>query len=311
MPGGGGGNFFQHAVNVHHLELFYYVAKSGGISAAVRQIPYGIQQPAVSGQMRQLEEDVGAKLFERSPFRLTQAGEKLFAHVEPFFNQLPQLANQLKHDAHPEIRIGASDIALRDHIPAVIRRVKKQFPKIRLSLRTGYQSQLEDWLREGQLDLAITPITSRPPARLKSSALVLAPLVLLVPKTSPLKTAESLWALKKITEPLVSLPATSAIMQTFQRDLKRRGVSWPQSVEATSVEVIHRYVAAGDGVGVSLALASTASERQIRSLVIDGFEPMTLGILWHGEPSDLTRAVMDEAHRYAQETWPQWAAPVE
>ena len=39
-------------MNVHHLELFYYVARHGGISAAVRYIPYGIQQPAVSGQMR-------------------------------------------------------------------------------------------------------------------------------------------------------------------------------------------------------------------------------------------------------------------
>ena len=50
-------------MNVHHLKLFCYVAKHGGISAAVRHIPYGIQQPAVSGQMRQLEGDVGEKLF--------------------------------------------------------------------------------------------------------------------------------------------------------------------------------------------------------------------------------------------------------
>ena len=75
-------------MNVHHLELFYYVAKHGGISAAVRGIPYGIQQPAVSGQMGKLEEDVGVKLFERSPFKLTPAGVRLFAHVQPFFEAL-------------------------------------------------------------------------------------------------------------------------------------------------------------------------------------------------------------------------------
>src|SRR3954467_13900866 len=75
-------------MNVHHLELFYYVAKHGGISAAVRHIPYGIQQPAVSGQMLALEVEAGTKLFERSPFRLTKAGEKLFAHVQPFFENL-------------------------------------------------------------------------------------------------------------------------------------------------------------------------------------------------------------------------------
>lgn len=57
-------------MNIHHLELFYYVARHGGISSAVRQMPYGIQQPAVSSQILQLEKDLGVKLFERQPFRL-------------------------------------------------------------------------------------------------------------------------------------------------------------------------------------------------------------------------------------------------
>ena len=46
-------------MNIHHLELFYYVAKHGGIAAAVRKMPYGIQQPAVSGQIGRLEEALG------------------------------------------------------------------------------------------------------------------------------------------------------------------------------------------------------------------------------------------------------------
>jgi DNA-binding transcriptional LysR family regulator len=38
-------------VNIHHLELFYYVAKHHRVSAAARHIPYGIQQPAISAQV--------------------------------------------------------------------------------------------------------------------------------------------------------------------------------------------------------------------------------------------------------------------
>src|SRR3954468_23832989 len=87
---------FSRRMNVHHLELFYYVAKHGGISAAVRKIPYGIQQPAVSGQMGKLEDEVGTKLFERSPFRLTPAGERLFGHVQPFFEGLDGVAAELR-----------------------------------------------------------------------------------------------------------------------------------------------------------------------------------------------------------------------
>ena len=41
----------QQLPNLHHLELFYHVARAGGITAAVRSMPYGIQQPAVSGQI--------------------------------------------------------------------------------------------------------------------------------------------------------------------------------------------------------------------------------------------------------------------
>ncbi len=58
-------------MNIHHLELFYFVAKHGGIAAAVRNIPYGIQQPAVSGQIAKLEESLGTKLFQRRPFALS------------------------------------------------------------------------------------------------------------------------------------------------------------------------------------------------------------------------------------------------
>src|SRR3954471_183880 len=129
------------AMNVHHLELFYYVAKHGGISAAVRHIPYGIQQPAVSGQMRALEENAGAQLFERSPFRLTPAGEKLFAHVQPFFENLDALAAALRDDgAEPELRVGASEFVLRDHIPIVMQRLRARHPRARLSLKSGYSA---------------------------------------------------------------------------------------------------------------------------------------------------------------------------
>ena len=64
-------------MNVHHLELFYYVARHGGVSAAARAMPYGIQQPAISAQILQLEDSLGTTLFHRRPFRLTGTGEAL------------------------------------------------------------------------------------------------------------------------------------------------------------------------------------------------------------------------------------------
>src|SRR3954468_3591301 len=102
-------------MNVHHLELFYYVARHGGISSAVRHMPYGIQQPAVSAQILRLEKDLGVKLFERQPFRLTNAGQELMEFVEPFFSNLETVAQRLRGGTLPQLKVGASEVVLRTH----------------------------------------------------------------------------------------------------------------------------------------------------------------------------------------------------
>ena len=111
-------------MNIHHLELFYYVARHGGISRAVRNMPYGIQQPAVSSQILLLEEDLGAKLFERQPFKLTREGEELYEFVRPFFDNLFPMAEKLRKQSAPSLRIGASELVLRDYLPTVIEQLR-------------------------------------------------------------------------------------------------------------------------------------------------------------------------------------------
>lgn len=294
-------------LNVYHLEIFYYVAKHGGISAAVRHIPHGIQQPAVSGQMSKLEEDVGTQLFERSPFRLTPAGEKLFARIRPFFDELPAVAARLRTSAEPELRLGGAELALRHHIPVVMQRVKQRFPKLRFSLRSGFQTQLEDWLREGVIDLGVTAVEARAPAKLHRLRLTDVPLVLLVPRACKAKSCDELFARKKLSEPLITVPASGIVARNFQRGLKQRGVAWPQTVEATSIELVGDYVANGDGYGVSIAIAQITRKKDVRMLPLPGFDPMTIGVLWRGEPTPLVRAAIDVVQGYARETWPDWA----
>src|SRR3954451_17002021 len=107
-------------MNIHHLELFYYVAKHSGISEAVRNMPYGIQQPAMSGQVIQLEEFLGVTLFQRRPFALTSAGVELYEFIKPFFDNLNPMAEKLRGGISLQIRIGASEIVLRDYLPPVL-----------------------------------------------------------------------------------------------------------------------------------------------------------------------------------------------
>ena len=83
-------------MNIHHLELFYYVAKHGGVSAAARKMPYGIQQPAISAQVLRLEQELGVTLFQRRPFRLTSPGQDLYQFIEPFFGGLTEIGRRLR-----------------------------------------------------------------------------------------------------------------------------------------------------------------------------------------------------------------------
>ena len=100
-------------MNIHHLELFYFVVKHGGIAGAVRNIPYGIQQPAVSGQIARIEESLGTKLFQRRPFALSPAGRELFEFIRPFFENIDVVAERLRQNSSPQLRIVAPAIVLK------------------------------------------------------------------------------------------------------------------------------------------------------------------------------------------------------
>jgi DNA-binding transcriptional LysR family regulator len=292
-------------INIHHLELFYYVARFGGISAAVRQMPYGIQQPAVSGQILQLEENLGVTLFQRQPFRLTREGEELLAFIQPFFDHVEEVGERLRKNFAPQLRIGAAEPVLRHHLPTVIDRVKQAHPGFRLVLRSGFQSELEAWLQKREIDLAVIPLHRKAPPHMRTLPLVRLPLVLLVHRKSKLKTADELWQRATRDEPLIGLPLEEAISDTFQAELKRRKITWPFSIEASSLELITQYVANGDGIGVGIALPEINRHRDVRVLPLDGFRPVELGVRWEGEPSPLLRLTLQHIQRYVRETWPE------
>lgn len=143
-------------MNPHHLELFYYVAKSKGVSRAVREMSYGIQQPSVSAQVNALERDLGVTLYQRRPFKLTPAGEELYRFVEPFFGRIPEIRARLKGAA--QIRIGASPIVFRDYLPPVLEALRKKCPELNMILRALNQPELIASLEHDELDLVISLI---------------------------------------------------------------------------------------------------------------------------------------------------------
>jgi DNA-binding transcriptional LysR family regulator len=283
-------------MNIHHLELFYYVARHGGITEAVRNIPYGIQQPAVSGQVAQLEEYLGVTLFQRRPFVLSPAGEKLYRYIQPFFSNLDAIASELQGGEPRLIRIGASTIVLRDHLPEFLSNVKKKYPQLKIALREGYQAELESLLQKEDLDLAVTLIEKKSAPGIRSIALLELPLALLVEKSSEIAAANDLWHRDKIEQPLICLPEAETICKHFQQGLSRLGVDWYTGIEVSSIDLIETYVANGFGIGLSVLVPKTSLPATIRAIPLakTQFAPVIIGALWRGKASVLLQAFLDE-----------------
>jgi len=287
-------------MNIHHLELFYYVAKWGGISEAVRHIPYGIQQPAVSAQILQLEDSLGVTLFQRRPFCLMPAGERLFRFIGPFFDNVESVAGELR-GAAGSIRLGAPEVVLRSHMPTVLRRLQGRYPKLKVHLREGAQPQFEKWLQDRELDLAMTMLEAKPPPGVFARKILSLPLMLLVPTASKIKSAADLWKRDRIEFDLLTLPQDDILTKLFMQTLAKKKIDWFPSMELTSLELIQIYVAEGYGIGLAPYVPQGKLRPGIRALPLLDFPKVDFGLLWQGKMSCVTEAIADELEKRAHE----------
>jgi DNA-binding transcriptional LysR family regulator len=281
-------------MNVHHLELFYYVAKHKGVSAAARKIPYGIQQPAISAQILQLEDSLGSTLFHRRPFSLTKAGSDLFEYIEPFFDGLQAMGKKLRGGVEARLRIGAPETIQREYLPRVLRRVKKRLPELTLTLFSGRLEEVEQRLLSQDLDLGLASLHGKRSEGIKSREILQVPLVLLVPERSGITKAESFFQRERMDIPLISLPASDPLYRFFQESLRGAGIEWYPSLELNSLELVGRYVAEGFGAGLSLAPPAMPLAPGCRALPLKGFPSVPFGALWVGNLTPVAAAVVEE-----------------
>jgi DNA-binding transcriptional LysR family regulator len=287
-------------MNIHHLELFYFVAKHGGIAAAVRNIPYGIQQPAVSGQIAKLEESLGTKLFQRRPFALSPAGIELFEFIRSFFDNLEIVAERLRQNSSPQLRIAAPAIVLHDYLPQILERVRTKFPAFRLYLYEAARTEAERLLLARDVDLAIMLIDKKSRAGVQVRPLLELPLILLIHAKSKVARAEELWKRDKIEETLVSFARTDPVHACFQRGLQPLGVEWFCGIEVNSARLIEHYVASGYGIGLTVAEPGFKPPPQLRVLPLSHFPPVVVGVAWSGKPSGIARQLLTELETEAE-----------
>jgi DNA-binding transcriptional LysR family regulator len=287
-------------MNVHHLELFYYVARHGGVSSAARAMPYGIQQPAISSQILQLEDVLGVTLYQRRPFQLTREGQALYEFISPFFGGLSEISNRLRGGGENRLRIASAEVVQRDYLPDLLSRMRRRVKGFHFTLTHGRQHEIEALLVSQQIDVGLSTLMDQTTVNIESRELHRLPQVLLVPAKSTITKAVQIFEKDRIDLPLVSMDSTDVLSRLFQSTLRQRGLEWLPSLEVGSLDLVVRYVAENFGVGLALRHPRVEFPSSVRALDLPDFTPLSFGALWTGRMTPLLEAFLSEAESLAK-----------
>jgi DNA-binding transcriptional LysR family regulator len=285
-------------MNIHHLELFHHVAIHGGISKALRHMPYGIQQPAVSAQLIRLEKELGVTLFQRRPFALTPAGEELLAFAAPFFGRIDEVESSLRQGIR-HLRIAAAEAVIREHLPGPLERLARQFPDLRISLRGLEERESLEMLSKGILDLVIGPESVFPPAGVSARVLAELNLALLAPESAPGRATESFLRRNAECTPLIALSGSEPLSRLFHEDLGEIGITWNPRWELPGLDLVHRYAGLGFGIGLTVRESVPNTAAGLRLMSLPGFRKLRLVAYYRRVPDDATNFLLDAVHEEA------------
>jgi LysR family nitrogen assimilation transcriptional regulator len=156
-------------MDLRQLRYFVAIAESKSLSAAARRVH--IVQPALSKRLADLEEELGVQLIVRGRqgTALTGAGSELYERARLILKQVDAAAQAVRDQSGPiegPISVGV----MRTLAPAIganlFRRIKARLPGVIPDIRIGYSAELERWLREGQVDVAMMLPPARAPGKI-------------------------------------------------------------------------------------------------------------------------------------------------
>ena len=246
------------------LRAFCETARHGSITRAAQQMLSS--QPAVSVQVRMLEEELGVRLFERRGSRvvLTQVGASLYRISMPLVQgllRLPDLFAESFHRANPGwLSIGAGEISAAYLLPDLLRRFRARYPGVRIEVRTGNGHARLEWLRNFEVDIVIAAFGTVPPdvefKPFRSSEFVLA-----TPEDHPLADCTCVTLQSVARYPIVAPVSGHYARQAMDVLLRLRGVNVRIALEVEGWGTMLNHVAAGVGIAFVPDVAVAKSER--------------------------------------------------
>lgn len=232
------------------LETFLAVARDLSFSRAAEK--RFRTQPAISSQIRALEEEVGAKLFDRSGGKvaLTAAGKVFQKYVEESLEARRAIINSLQEmERVPrgEIVVGANEATCLHILPEVFAGFKKQYPDVAITIHRAERAKILDLIVDNTVDFGVVsmPVTD---SRFTVAPIHRDELVVIAASGHPLARAREVRIAEVVKYPLL-LPKLGRTRDTIEALFHERNLKPNISMELDSSELLKRFVAADVGIG--------------------------------------------------------------
>ena len=235
---------------MRHVQIraFHYVATYGGFSRAAEAL--FLTQPAISDQVRKLEEEYDVLLFSRQKKQvaLTAQGEKLYEITKRLFeveSQALDFLSENKAFTTGTLRIIADSA---HHILGPLCEFRDTFPQIKIEIKTGNSQDVITDLLSYDADIGVLGTTPQNP-NIQVVNLGKSLIIAFTAKSNPLSKHKSLTMAELAKLPLVMREAGSKTRQKLEAAAKEAGVKLIPSIEAEGHEAVQEIVSSGTGIG--------------------------------------------------------------
>lgn len=284
------------------LKAFHHVALLGGFSRAAEALL--LTQPAISEQVRKLEQHHDTLLFhrERKRIRLTEEGEHLFRFTKQYFEieqQIEEYMSSTSAAIDGELRIVADSA---HHITHFLGDFRARYPNISVTLRTGNTEEILEELRAYNAEIGIVGSLT-PGADMEVLNLGTTKITAFAAYGSSLASKPSL-SLKELTAlPLIFREQGSKTRQKLEETAKKQGLSLTPAIVAEGREAVREVVASGAGIGFVSQAEYGHDDRLTQITLTDADIEMSETLVHLGQRRDVKviRAFMDFARKAQDE----------
>lgn len=269
-------------MELRHLRYFVAVAKRLNFSRAAEDLH--VAQPAISQQIRVLEQELGVQLFDRMGRRvaLTRAGEVLLPHANQVLAAVELAANEVRelgHLSRGSASLGAPPTVSTHRLPARLTQFRTLYPGLDVALREAGTESLLKLVEDGQLDLAIVT-ADRLPAAVERLPYLEEDYVLAVSALHPLSRKKDVRLADLANEPFILFPAGYKLREVTLAACKRAGFEPKIALDGGAMQSALEFVAAGLGVALVPELALTNASNIRRLPIADQNLRRRLALVW-------------------------------